>query len=98
MISYKPSELTAETDQGREWVAALETSLSRLHQAKRMADESLRRAQDAPGPHTSENSIFVALWETHLADREMLFSAMRQLDHARQAPSTGGEPAPGRAD
>ncbi|CAM5489560.1 hypothetical protein MAUB1S_08201 [Mycolicibacterium aubagnense] len=86
MINYKPSELTAETNRDRE-VAALEASLSRLHQAKRMADESLRRAQEAPGPHTSDNSIFVALWEAHLSDRELLFSAMRQLDHARQVPS-----------
>ncbi|MBR2688902.1 MAG: hypothetical protein IKE42_13710 [Aquamicrobium sp.] len=100
MINYKPSsiqsapldhgELTGELNPLRESVAALDASLSRLHRAKRSADESLRRAQDAPGPHTSDNSIFVALWETHLADRELLFSAMRQLDRARQALPSGG--------
>ncbi|MFE0015879.1 hypothetical protein ACFWXH_13610 [Mesorhizobium sp. NPDC059054] len=108
MINYRPSGapgapfehggLTGEASHLRESIAALETSLSRLHQAKRVADESLRRAQDAPGPHTSENSIFVALWESHLGDREMLFSAMRQLDHARQALDSTGISERDRAD
>ncbi|WP_379063764.1 hypothetical protein ACHMW4_19535 [Mesorhizobium sp. UC22_110] len=110
MINYKPSSvhgaplqhggLTGETDPFHECSAALDASLSQLHQAKRTADESLRRAQDAPGPHTSDNSIFVALWEAHLGDRELLFSAMRQLDRARQAVPPGaagvGESARGR--
>ncbi len=112
MINFKPpvasgaplehGDLTGEANLIGESVAALEACLSRLHQAKRVADESLRRAQDAPGPHTSENSIFVALWETHLGDRELLFSAMRQLDRARQALPPGaagnGAPAHGGAD
>lgn len=97
----EPGELTGGANLLRESVAALETSLSRLHRAKRIADESLRRAQDAPGPHTSDNSIFVGLWETHLGDREQLFSAMRQLDRARQALPPGGagidDPARGGA-
>ncbi|MCG7509057.1 hypothetical protein [Mesorhizobium retamae] len=108
MINYRPSgasgatfehrELTGEANHLRESLTALEISLSRLHQAKRIADESLRRAQDAPGPHTSENAIFVALWESHLGDREMLFSAMRQLDHARQALDSAGIGEPDKAD
>jgi len=63
----------------------MEASLSQLRRAKRAADESLRRAQEAPGPHSTDNSIFVALWEDHLRDREALFSAMRQFDEAREA-------------
>ncbi|HEV2502789.1 MAG TPA: hypothetical protein VGV39_06920 [Mesorhizobium sp.] len=110
MINYEPSsiqsaplehgESTGSVNPVRESIAALDASLSQLHQAKRNADESLRRAQDAPGPHTSDNSIFVSLWEAHLGDRELLFSAMRQLDRVRQVLPPGGaaisEPANGR--
>ncbi|MGB3386480.1 MAG: hypothetical protein WBA88_00710 [Pseudaminobacter sp.] len=69
----------------RATTAATEASLSQLRRAKRAADESLRRAQDAPEPHTSDNSIFVALWEAHLSDREALFAAMRRLDEVHEA-------------
>lgn len=98
MIHYKPSpyELmpgsprddgvsAAESSRHCERFAAMEASLSQLHRAKRAADESLRRAQDAPEPHTTDNSVFVALWEAHLGDREALFSAMRQFDDTREA-------------
>ena len=69
----------------REPFLSVEASLSQLLQAKHATDESLRRVQGVPGPHETSNSIFVALWETHLADREALFAAMRQLDEMREA-------------
>ena len=84
----------------RATTAATEASLSQLRRAKRAADESLRRAQDAPEPHTSDNSIFVALWEAHLSDREALFAAMRRLDEVREtlrSSMAGAEPTEGPA-
>lgn len=89
MMHYKPprdalSEV-AERDRYRDGFAAVEASLDTVRAAKRAADESLRRAQEAPGPHVTTNSIFVALYEAHLRDRESLFSALRGLDEARAA-------------
>jgi hypothetical protein len=57
---------------------------SRVRIARRTADESLRRALDAPEPHETTNTVFIALWEAHLRDRELLFSVMRDLDAARE--------------
>jgi hypothetical protein len=67
----------------RECFTAVETLTSQVRTARRAADESLRRALDAPEPHETTNTVFVALWEAHLRDREMLFSTMRDLDDAR---------------
>jgi len=69
----------------RAGIANVEVLLSDVRRAKNAADESLRRAQDAPEPHGTINTIFVALWEEHLRDREALFAAMRELDEAREA-------------
>lgn len=106
MIHYRPDSgpppgngNSAEaSNRHRATIEAMEASLSQLRRAKRAADDSLHRAQDAPGPHTSDNSIFVGLWEGHLADREALFAAMRRLDDAREAlrSSTAGT-GPGEA-
>lgn len=89
MMHYKPPRDAlsegAERDRYRDGFAAVEASLAAVHAAKRAADESLRRAQEAPGPHVTTNSIFVALYEAHLRDRETLFSALRGLDEARAA-------------
>ncbi|MCO5159288.1 MAG: hypothetical protein M9945_21535 [Aquamicrobium sp.] len=89
MMHYKPPRdaLTevAERDRYRDGFAAVEASLAAVRAAKRAADESLRRAQEAPGPHVTTNSIFVALYDAHLRDREALFSALRGLDEARAA-------------
>ncbi len=57
---------------------------ARMRTAKQTADETLRRALDAPEPHETTNTIFVALREAHLHDREILFAAMRCLDEARK--------------
>lgn len=69
----------------RELFVAVEASLSQVRKAKRAADESLRHAQEAPEPHATTNSMFIALWEAHLSDREALFAAMRKLEEAREA-------------
>ncbi|MEO5758280.1 MAG: hypothetical protein ABIQ51_15630 [Mesorhizobium sp.] len=55
-----------------------------VRKAKRAAHDSLARANDAPGPHETTNTIFVGLYEAHLRDREAMFAAMRQLDMARE--------------
>lgn len=78
-----------ESSRHRALFAAAEVSLSQVRKAKRAADESLRRAQEAPEPHVTSNSIFIALWEAHLGDREALFAAMRELDEAREALRSG---------
>jgi hypothetical protein len=93
MIHYTPVQewppangaSVEEWNRHRERFTTVEASRSHLRKAKRAADESLRRAQDAPEPHTSDNSIFAALWEVHLAHREALFDAMRRLDEASEA-------------
>lgn len=62
----------------------VEVLMAVVSKAKRIADESLARANDAPHPHETSNTIFVALYETHWRDREALFEAMRRLDKARE--------------
>ncbi|QPC94663.1 hypothetical protein GA829_30935 [Mesorhizobium sp. INR15] len=69
----------------RESVAEVEAWAIAVRKAKRAAHDSLARANDAPGPHESTNTIFVGLYEAHLRDREALFAAMRELDMARDA-------------
>ena len=93
MIHYRPINGRLPENGGpgcdlnlyRERFATVEASTSRVRKAKRAADDSLRRALDAPEPHVTTNMIFVALWEEHLRDREALFAAMRQLEDARVA-------------
>lgn len=60
-----------------------------MEQAKRAADLSLDRAKAAPKPHEITNPAFVALFEAHQRDREVLFAAMRALDAARSAAEKG---------
>ncbi|WP_295813675.1 hypothetical protein [uncultured Nitratireductor sp.] len=55
---------------------------SKVEAAKRAASDSLARANEAPGPHDTENTIFVALFDAHCRDRETLFETMRELDEA----------------
>lgn len=62
----------------------VEVLMAVVSKAKRIADESLARANEAPHPHETSNTIFVALYETHWRDREALFEAMRRLDKARE--------------
>lgn len=68
----------------RECFAVVETLTAQVRTAKQTADETLRRALEAPEPHETTNTIFVALWEAHLHDREALFATMRRLDAARE--------------
>lgn len=69
-----------EGAQARGTIASL---LAAVEIAKQTANESLRRAQSAPLPHIADNTIFIALFERHLSDREALFSRIRQLDDAK---------------
>ena len=75
----------AASSRRRELAGMVEALTELVSAARRAADESLSRVNDAPQPHSTDNSIFVALWEAHLGDREALFSAMRRLDDAREA-------------
>jgi hypothetical protein len=92
MTHYRPapeefaSDRVSDCDPSlyRECFAAVEALTSRVRIARRTADESLRRALDAPEPHETTNTVFIALWEAHLRDRELLFSVMRDLDAARE--------------
>lgn len=78
--------------------ASVEACASAVRKAKRAADESLQRAQEAPEPHATTNTIFIALYEAHLRDRETLFSAMRRLDEAQAALRTLARATPLMAD
>lgn len=62
----------------------LQELLAEVEDAKRKANNSLQRAQSAPKPHVTTNSIFASLYEEHLRDRELLFSSLRQLDDMRK--------------
>jgi len=50
---------------------------------KRREAESLARLEEAPEPHLSTNTIYVARYEAYLADRRALAEAMKKLDAAR---------------
>ena len=64
MMHYKPPRdaLTevAEPDRYRDRFAAVEASLAAVRAAKRAADESLRRAQEAPGPQPADRAVQAA--------------------------------------
>ena len=69
-------------------LSAIDAAQQRVEEAKRAADHSLDRAKAAPKPHEITNPAFVALFEAHQRDREVLFAAMRALDAARSAAET----------
>ncbi|ASV83514.1 hypothetical protein CES85_4294 [Ochrobactrum quorumnocens] len=77
---HSSSPSYAESGRARGTIASL---LAAVESAKQEANESLRRAQSAPLPHIADNTIFIALFERHLSDREILFSKIRQLDDAK---------------
>lgn len=79
-LSGGPEEI--DLSRPSEAAAAVELHQTRVHQARRRASDSLARAQEAPEPHDSGNTLFVALYEAHWQDREALFKAMRDLDAA----------------
>lgn len=93
MIHYRPPREPFPEKRGsvvtssrhRQLFLAVEVLLSEVREAKHAADRSLLRAQEAPEPHVTTNTIFVALYEAHLSDREALFATMRRLDEAREA-------------
>ncbi len=69
-------------------LSAIDAAQQQVEEAKRAADRSLDRAKAAPKPHEMTNPAFVALFEAHQRDREVLFAAMRALDAARSAAET----------
>ncbi len=66
-------------------LSAIEVANKLVEEAKHAADHSLMRAKAAPKPHEITNPAFVALFEAHQRDREVLFAAMRALEAARSA-------------
>lgn len=73
----------ADSSRHHELAGRIEALTTLVSRAKRVADESLARANDAPQPHETTNIVFVTLYEAHWHDREALFEAMRRLDEAR---------------
>ncbi|MCV0379531.1 hypothetical protein [Nitratireductor sp.] len=78
---HHPCE-TQELERHRGKLLRVERLRSKVEAAKAAAAESLSRANDAPEPHDSANTLFVALFDAHCRDREKLFEAMRELDEA----------------
>jgi hypothetical protein len=66
-------------------LSAVAAAKQLVDKAKRAADISLDRAKTAPKPHEITNPVFVALFDAHQRDREVLFAAMRALEAARLA-------------
>jgi flagellar biosynthesis/type III secretory pathway chaperone len=62
----------------------VDAARNQVEKARRAADESLNRAKAAPRPHEITNPAFVALFEAHQHDREVLFAAMRAFDRAQE--------------
>ncbi|MDZ5695666.1 hypothetical protein [Chelativorans sp. M5D2P16] len=85
-----PAGPSQDTPSREQHTVEIERLRRAVREAKQAAAESLSRAMEAPGPHDTTNTIFVALFEAHCRDREVLFAAMRRLDAAREAP---GNPA-----
>lgn len=79
---YPPSSSPSYTENGKSR-GTIGSLLAAVETAKQTANESLRRAQSAPLPHIADNTIFIALFDRHLSDRELLFSKIRQLDDAK---------------
>jgi len=71
--------------QRAEPLSEIDAAKQLVEKAKRAADNSLVRAIAAPKPHEITNPAFVALFEAHQRDREILFAAMRALEAAHLA-------------
>ncbi len=69
----------------RQAQSRIEAAKIQVSIARNAADQSLLRAKSAPRPHEISNPAFVALFEAHQRDRELLFAAMRALENARAA-------------
>ncbi|QND52850.1 hypothetical protein HB779_13745 [Phyllobacterium sp. 628] len=63
----------------------VDAARNEVEKARRAADDSLNRAKSAPKPHEITNPAFVALFEAHQRDREVLFAAMRTFDRAQES-------------
>ena len=86
LIAGTEAGSTASTGGKRQVLSAVEAAKQRVAVARLAADNSLDRAKAAPKPHEITNPAFVALFEAHQRDREVLFEAMRALE----AVETGG--------
>ncbi|MEP7455450.1 hypothetical protein [Phyllobacterium sp. SB3] len=77
--------LRAKTNGLRQSLSHIDAAKQQVAVARAAADQSLLRAKAAPRPHEISNPAFVELFEAHQRDREVLFAAMRALEHARSA-------------
>jgi hypothetical protein len=80
LVAETEAGSTASTGRKRQVLAVTEAAKQRVAAARLAADNSLVRAKAAPKPHEITNPAFVALFEAHQRDREVLFEAMRALE------------------
>ena len=83
LIAGTEAGSTMSTGGKRQALSAVDAAKQRVDAARRAADNSLDRAKAAPRPHEISNPAFVALFEAHQRDREMLFEAMRALERVQ---------------
>jgi hypothetical protein len=83
LIAGTEAGSTMSTGGKRQALSAVDAAKQRVDAARRAADNSLDRAKAAPKPHEISNPAFVALFEAHQRDREMLFEAMRSLERVQ---------------
>ncbi|MDR6635046.1 hypothetical protein J2X72_003858 [Phyllobacterium sp. 1468] len=83
LIAGTEAGSTMPTGGKRQALSVIDAAKQRVVAARRTADNSLDRAKAAPKPHEISNPAFVALFEAHQRDREMLFEAMRALEKAQ---------------
>jgi len=80
LIAGAEAGSTVPTGGKRQVPSVIEAAKQRVAAARLAADNSLDRAKAAPKPHEISNPAFVALFEAHQRDREVLFAAMRALE------------------
>jgi hypothetical protein len=84
LIAGTEAGSAVSTGSKRQTLSVIEAAKVRVAAARLAADNSLDRAKAAPKPHEISNPAFVALFEAHQRDREVLFAAMRALEAAHK--------------
>jgi hypothetical protein len=80
LVAEPEARSTAPSRRKPQLRSPVDLAKQRVDAARLAADNSLLRAKAAPKPHEITNPAFIALFEAHQRDREVLFAAMRALE------------------
>jgi hypothetical protein len=93
VVGRSPKSAKRTMSQYFKTLSDVDVARNQVDKARRAADESLNKAKAAPKPHEITNPAFVALFEAHQHDREVLFAAMRTLDRMQEVLRSESEKA-----